>query len=306
MPAIDYTRLKPSQIHLIQSPPFFCKNDDGEFILYKEAEERIKNKRLNNGNYPDLFIRTADKDNALSELSEKLNFNLAQRIAEKGLKEVKTALCRIIDEMLTPSQEKLITTMPETIEILLDGYNKNHKTLEYITRISVNSGLIIEHTVNVTALALQYCFFHNLGEDKIKQLAVCALLHDVGTTQIDRQILEATGRLTEKQFKTFQGHPVKGHDLIIIESDFDISVATVALEHHERIDGSGYPNGISQITEESQLIGLIDCFEPLTYRDKDFRKAKKPFDSLSIIKEETKQGKFGRRLFKDFISCLIR
>ncbi|MFA5904368.1 MAG: diguanylate cyclase, partial [Desulfobacula sp.] len=66
------------------------------------------------------------------------------------------------------------------------------------------------------------------------------------------------------------------------------------------------PNGSTKITADSQLIGIIDCYEPLTYRDKNFRKAKKPFDTLSLIKEEVKAGRFETELFVNFTSSLIR
>ncbi len=101
-------------------------------------------------------------------------------------------------------------------------------------------------------------------------------------------------------------HTTIGHDILIIETNLDICVASVALEHHERIDGSGYPHGTRKISPDSQLIGIINCFEPLTYRAKAFRKAKKTYDTLAIIKEETRNGKFDKSLFKNFISCLIK
>lgn len=163
-----------------------------------------------------------------------------------------------------------------------------------------------EHTVNVTALVLQYCFFHDFSDADTAQLALCALLHDVGTSQLDKTLLETDKRLTDLEFKTFSTHPELGHDMIILNTDFDISVATVALEHHERIDGSGYPHGSKNISWDSQLVGLIDSYETLTYRNKKFRKAKKPFNSLQIIKEEVLEGKFATDIFKKFASCLIK
>jgi len=97
-----------------------------------------------------------------------------------------------------------------------------------------------------------------------------------------------------------------GYDMIITNTNFDISIATVALEHHERLDGSGYPNGIKDITMDSQLIGMIDSYEPLTYRNKIFRKAKKPFEALQIIKNDVMKEKFSKVFFKKFASCLVK
>lgn len=306
MEKTDYIAIKPSQIHLFEKTPFYYQTQDGNFLLYKEAGLRLDRERLEEKKYPNLYIAAKDKDAALAELSSNLNMALAARIASKGLAEVKNALCRVVEEALTPHQAKLLDALPDTVEILVEGFSDDPKSVEYLIRMAGNSSLIIEHTVNVTALILQYCFFHRMDENRIKHLLLCGLLHDVGTSRIDKSILEARRKLTDQEFKIYAGHSVLGHDLIITETDFDVSVATVALEHHERIDGSGYPHGIAKITADSRLIGIIDCYEPLTYRDKNFRKAKKPYDSLSLIKEEVKAGRFDKETFKAFTSCLIK
>ena len=306
MEKTDYIPVKPSQIHLFEKIPFYYRTKEGAFNLYKESARRLDKERIEEEKFPDLYIAAKDKDAALAELSSNLNMALAAGIASKGLAEVKNALCRIVEEALTPHQVKMLDALPETVEILVEGYSKDPKSVEYLTRMAGNSSLIIEHTVNVMALILQYCFFHHLEENKIKQLLLCGLLHDVGTARIDKSILDAHRKLTDQEFKIYAGHAVLGHDLIITETDFDVSVATVALEHHERIDGSGYPHGTAKITADSQLIGIIDCYEPLTYRDKNFRKAKKPYDSLSLIKEEVKASRFDKETFKNFTSCLIK
>ena len=116
--------------------------------------------------------------------------------------------------------------------------------------------------------------------------------------------MDSDRRLTDEEYEVYTTHTSKGCDLLFKQTSFDPLVSTVAQEHHERIDGSGYPYGRTNISYESQLIGLIDCYEPLTYRDKTYRKIKEPFDSLKIIKEEVLQGKFQKDLFKKLCSCL--
>ena len=302
----EYIAIKPSQMYLFEKTPFYWQTEKGNFILYKEGGQRLDREQEEEKKQPGLYIAAKDRDAALTELSSSLNMELVNSISSKGLIKVKNALCRIVEEALTPHQMKMVSALPDTIEILVEGYSKDHKSIEYLTQIAGNSSLTIEHTVNVMALTLQYCFFHNFDENRIRQLALCGLLHDIGTSRINKAILEANQKLTDKEFKIYTGHTVLGHDLIITETDFDISVATVALEHHERIDGSGYPNGTSKITSESRLIGIIDCYEPLTYRDKSFRKAKKPYDTLSLIKGEVKAGKFDREVFVNFTSSLTK
>jgi len=193
--------------------------------------------------------------------------DLAKKIAQGGLVQVKQTLCNIVNEALAPNQEKAMESLPETIEILFGAYGKDHGPMEDLSQIASNSAIMEEHTVNVTALVLQYCFFHNFSQADASRLALCALLHDVGSSKLDKDLIESNNRLTNEEFKTFTTHSEIGHDMIILNTDFDISVATVALEHHERIDGSGYPNGSKNISLDSKLIGIIDSYEPLTYRN---------------------------------------
>ncbi len=306
MERMDYILVKPSQIYLFEKTPLYSHEKEGAFILYKESGQSLDRDKAQGKKHPDLYIDAKDHDAALVELSSALNMDLVNSIASKGLTKVKNVLCRIVEEALTPNQVAILPALPDTIEILLEGYAKDHRSVEYLTRIAGNSSVMIEHTVNVMALVLQYCFFHGFDEDRIKQLALCGLLHDIGTSQIDKAILETPRKLTDSEFKIYSGHTVIGHDLLICETDFDICVATVAFEHHERVDGSGYPNGITKIIFDSRLISIIDCYEHLTYRDKPFRRAKKPYETLSLIKEEVKGGKFDKEIFVNFTSCLTK
>ena len=137
-----------------------------------------------------------------------------------------------------------------------------------------------------------------------KRLALAAIFHDIGKSGLDKKILEKKGRLTDMEYEAFTTHTSKGCDQLLKQAGFDPLAAAVAQEHHERIDGSGYPYGRTNPCFESQLIGLIDCYEPLTYLERTHRKARKPFDSLQLIKDEVLQGRFRPDIFRDFSKCL--
>lgn len=300
----EYVIVKPSQIDFLKTIPFYYQSKDGEFLLYKKTGEILDKERASQTRHPDLFIQKQDKERALKELTKGLNMEFAKQVADGGLIQIKTALCNIVEEALAPGQETAILALPDTIDILLKNFEHDHGSMGYLSKIAATSPLVVEHTVNVTALTLQYCFFHNMPEKVTAKIALCALLHDVGTTKLDTRIIESRHRLSDKEFDIYKTHSELGHDMIIVNTDFNIAVATVALEHHERMDKSGYPNQSDVICKESQIIGLIDCYESLTYRDKDFRKMKTPFATLNLIKEEVIAGKFSKKIFKDFTSCL--
>lgn len=78
-----------------------------------------------------------------------------------------------------------------------------------------------------------------------------------------------------------------------------------ALQHHEKIDGSGYPNGLENIPEASQIIGIIDCYEALTNDDRPYRNAMDPFRTLALIKDEVVAGKYNKRIFEKLCYSLL-
>ncbi len=85
---------------------------------------------------------------------------------------------------------------------------------------------------------------------------------------------------------------------------FDKSVTKTALQHHERLDGSGYPVGTKIIAFEAQVIGLICSYDHLRHQEKIFRKALKPYKALQILKEDVIKTKYNKKVFMDLCSCL--
>jgi HD-GYP domain-containing protein (c-di-GMP phosphodiesterase class II) len=78
-----------------------------------------------------------------------------------------------------------------------------------------------------------------------------------------------------------------------------------ALQHHEKLDGRGYPNKLTQISEVSQVIGFIDCYEALTNDDRPYRSAMDPLKALRLIKKDVEAGKFDKKIFEKFAYSLV-
>lgn len=303
-PDADYLPVKVSQIYLLRSVALFCRAEEGGYVLYKKRGDVLDGTRMDDDKHPDLFIRKADKNATVRELVTYLNRHLADLCQSANLTAVRFTLAHIVSEAMHQNGETHLDNLPETIDILFRGYADRPEMLEVMSKIRTSASVVTDHIINVMLLTFRYCFHHQYDEKMTKQLALCALLHDIGTTSVDGKLLEKRGMLTDDEYEHYKRHTVNGHDMLKIETKFDLMTATVALEHHERIDGSGYPFGRANICPEGQLIGLIDCYEPLTYRDKTFRKARRPFDSLDLIKQEVLQGRFQKSIFRDFCSCL--
>ncbi|WP_020588009.1 HD-GYP domain-containing protein [Desulfobacter curvatus] len=303
----DFIPVKKSQISLFKSFPLFYFSKENEPLLYKKEGERIKASRIKDEQFPDLFIRASDRENASHALYKTMNAHLAETIFSQGLVPIRQALATLVQEALEGPLNVSGQMLPETIEILFQGYNENKTLVESLAKLSGSSDKLVEHTVNILSLTMQFCTFHHYAEAKVKTLGVSAILHDIGCTQLSSEINHTKTKLSDAQFKEVQTHTVKGHRIIKESTCFEPEIAMVALTHHEKLDGSGYPKGIVDISEEAELIGLINSYEPLAYRGTSrHADPQKPYNSLQILKNEVMAGKYSKQMFVNFCSCLTR
>ncbi len=303
---LDLIPVKRSHISRYDNFPLYYISKTKEPVLFKKPEHKIDSAAEGDHPYQELYIRREDEATVVQSLMTTLNMQLAKDISSKGIQAIRQSICLILEEALEGPMDTTLKTLPETLEILFFNARRTPGFLDALVKINSNSPKVIEHSINVLAITAQYCFFKDLDDDELRKFGLCALLHDAGTARINKAILETDEKLTDEEFMIFKTHTTKGYKDIKAHSVFDRGVARTVLEHHERLDGSGYPDGITNISFEAQAIGLIDSYEPLKYRDKNFRKAMKPYDALQIIKQDVLQGKYNKQVFIDLCSCLIK
>lgn len=301
----DLIRVRKSHITVYKDFPLYYISDSGEPVLFRKAEMKLLTEKLQANPLQELYIRKEDEKTVVKVLMSLLNVRLAKAVASKGIKAVRQSIGQIVEEVLE-NPEHSLPALPETMEILFFNAKKTPELLDALVSMNNTSPKIIDHIVNVLALTGQYCFFQEMSEDAVKKFGLCALLHDVGLSQIETKIIEKDQKLTQGEFDLYKTHPDKGYSFIISHPVFDKAIARAAREHHERLDGSGYPNRIHDISFEGQVIGLIDSYEALKYREKTFRKGLKPYDALQIIKRDVVQGKYNKQVFVDLCKCLIK
>ncbi len=157
------------------------------------------------------------------------------------------------------------------------------------------------HQVGVAKLACAIARELNFSDDQIEGLRVGCLLHDIGNLNVPAEILNKPGQLTEIEYTLLKTHPQFGHE-ILRRINFPWPVAKMVLQHHERLDGSGYPNGINgdEIMLEAKIIAVADVVEPISSH-RPYRPA------LGIEKaiEEIEKGK-GRLYDEEIVDICVR
>lgn len=295
--------VKKTQVPSYIKTPLYILNDETGYVLYKPVNKRVEKEQYEKDQYPNLYINTKDRKGATNELQAELKKQLVDKIRQGELSEVKLALCEIISETFSESVDDSIESLPDTIDIVYEGFSETADLLKDFSDISYAGYPLVNHSVNVMALTLSYCLHNHFSEDETKKISLCALLHDVGVTKLPKRLVSYIGRLPDQQYHEYQTHVSIGHDIIKQNENIDSSIAVGILEHHERLDGSGYPRGIASISFEGRLIGLINSFDHLTNSEKTHRKKRSPFDAMMLIKDEVlKEGRFDKAIYKDL--CL--
>jgi len=140
-------------------------------------------------------------------------------------------------------------------------------------RLAEKDGSTEEHTRRVALLAVQIGERLGLPPSRLRSLATGGLLHDIGKLAVPDEILKKPGSLTDDEFGVIKRHPEWGHHLLGELGDFAPDVRRLVLDHHERLDGSGYPRGLTQaqLDLETRILAVCDVYDalisPRVYRD---------------------------------------
>ncbi|MBW2038229.1 MAG: PAS domain S-box protein [Deltaproteobacteria bacterium] len=143
------------------------------------------------------------------------------------------------------------------------------------------------HSAGVARLATAMARMMGFPEEEVTGIYISGILHDIGKMAVPVEILVKPGRLTELEMTMIRMHPQEGYD-ILKEIDFPWPVSQITLQHHERMDGSGYPQGLKgeEITLEARIMAVADVVDAMTHH-----RPYRPAFSLEETMEELSQGR---------------
>lgn len=158
---------------------------------------------------------------------------------------------RVEDEL-----KRTIETLQNNFEATINGMGKI---------IEIKDPYTAGHQQNVAFLARSIAEEMDLPQDKLESVYYASLVHDIGKIQIPSEILNKPGKLNELEYSLVKSHPVHSSE-ILKTVEFPWPIADIVLQHHERINGSGYPNGImgEDIMEEAKIMGVADVVEAMS------------------------------------------
>ena len=302
----DYIEAKKSRLKHYQKISLYYQTKGRKFVLYKPPGKTIEEIRLEKEQIPGrLYIRQDDKIKGIQEIQKAFNRQLSNDVHSNNPDKVKETLVNIVQETLSEPRSGSLEGVSETVNILISEYTKDSDVLKNLLIVSKQDYSTVIHSINVMALVLGYANFIDCSLAEKKILGLSALLHDVGKTKIDTDLLTVPRKLSDEEFNEIKQHTIKGYD-ILNKCKFGYKeIALTALQHHEKLDGSGYPHGMTIIEKTAQIVGFIDCYEALTNDDRPYRNAMPPLKTLKLIKQDVESEKFSRNLFERFAYSLL-
>ena len=156
--------------------------------------------------------------------------------------------------------------------------------------------------IDTAILAETIANFMKLPEDYIDDLVIGTLLHDCGMLRISDTILKKKGQLSDTEMQTVAAHTVYGYKTILSEFMYTERIAMLVLQHHERWDGKGYPNGLNKESIEigARIIAVVDAFVAMTSQ-KAYRSALLGYDAMKTLLADK-----GRRFDYEVIKAMIQ
>ncbi|MGI5921856.1 MAG: HD-GYP domain-containing protein [Syntrophomonadaceae bacterium] len=184
-------------------------------------------------------------------------------------------------------QDRKINTVAlrKVVNNILDEILDNSNVLLSITDISALNDFTFYHSVSVCTLAIMTGITLRYNDTKLRELGIGALLHDIGKSKLDPQLLEREGNLSEEEYALLSKHPELGFQIIRSYADLSLLSAHVAFQHHERWDGRGYPRQLkgAQIHEYARIVAAANIYDELM-ADRPNRPAYDVSQAINLIK----------------------
>ncbi|MGE7999935.1 HD-GYP domain-containing protein [Lysinibacillus sp. NPDC093190] len=178
-------------------------------------------------------------------------------------------------------QSKAIVSI---VDELLSAVSGNDEILTILTDAYLFDEYLYQHSFQVTLYSIAIAKELGYSAEDLRLIGIGALLHDIGKLMVPKEILTKPGRLTCEEFETMKQHTRYGFDLLRNLHSISLIVAHCAFQHHERIDGSGYPRGLVdfEIHPFAKIIGVADVFDAVT-TSRVYREKMLPSQGLAIV-----------------------
>lgn len=227
------------------------------------------------------------KNRGISEIYLEDEISSGVQVEDAVAEETRNEAVVLVKKMM--NSYKFITTSEiETVKAMvskiIDELLENKDILYNLSDIKSVDDYTFQHSVNVCILSTITGIGLGFNEDRLKELAIGAILHDIGKMCIPKEILNKPGQLTVNEFEEIKKHTVYGYEMLRRNENLGLVSAYIAFGHHERYDGSGYPLQLKSNNIEiyCRIVAVADVYDALT-SDRVYRKKLRPNEVYEYI-----------------------
>ena len=240
-------------------------------------------------------------DDVTSEPTKSLDNEMKK--ANKLYNNAKVLQKKILDDI---TKDKVINTeaVQESTNAIVDSIFRNQDALSCMSRLRIKDDYLVEHSLNVSILMTIFCKHLGIERSIMEELALGAFLHDIGKVFIPDEVLNKPGRFTKNEYEIMKTHVNYGVKALKETPNISDIVMAVVSEHHERIDGKGYPNKLSsdKISQYGRMIAIVDSYDAMT-AERVYKAGMHPIKAFKILISESPTS-YDSELVEKFIQCL--
>lgn len=198
-----------------------------------------------------------------------------------------------------------VTGCMPLVEKICASVQRNASAMLGLVRLKTHDDYTYMHSVAVSTLMIAVAQRLGLDEAEVRDAGIAGMLHDVGKARIPLEVLNKPGKLTPAEFDLMRNHPRYGHALLLASGVDNAAALDVALHHHERPDGKGYPKAISgeALSIQARMSAVCDVYDAISSH-RAYKVAWSPADSVVKMAEWTKLGHFDPTVFRAFVDCV--
>lgn len=262
----------------------------GVTVEFTEGQYRL---HMRHGNQPSAAIRATHQDRkTVAEELPNARLHYSEALA-------------FIEDLLDDVAHGRDISLEDAVDVVrhcVGSIMANPNAMFWLTRIRHQDAYTAEHCLRVGILAITFGRFMDMPEADLETLGLSGILHDVGKMRIPTEVLNKPEALSRDEWQIIRSHPLEGFNLLSSHHKLDPVVRDAALSHHERMDGSGYPNGLagSAINRFTRMISIVDAYDAIT-SDRIYKKGLPSCDALRAIYESS-----GKHYDGELVEAFIR
>lgn len=196
-----------------------------------------------------------------------------------------------------------LKVIDEMANDIVSSVFRNTSAMTILTRIKDKHSYNWRHMINCAIFTAVFAKYLGYKEEAVQQLAMGALLHDLGQAKLPQGIISRPSKLTSSEMDIIKRHVAQGLGLVKGEKGITPLILDMIVNHHERLDGSGYPRGITaeKLSRPARMMAIVDVYDALT-ADRPHQEGDEPINALRYLLANKEL--FDAELVQHFIKCL--